>query len=682
MKLPKIKCTILTLAVIALIYEVLTQCVQLYRWEKIDFEVVAREKMQNAISDFDKIFSETDTLFNCVSAFLQHRTPSAPLNSDFFADGIYIISSEKNVTCLKNRFVADTCERQPWMQQALAETKEWGGPVYDSFLGERMLYCKGTIDARRSMIIVYGTRKIYDKLLETGLTRFGLPYIMDCETNFIAHPLDETRSMLELAYDFNDQTLERMSKDVINSRSTNKPYRHINTVTAQKCNEALYSMPTTGWLLGLSVYDGVSLETGEYQTAMRRGYILVIIITVVLLFMLCFILHKSGVYPALFFAMTVSVVTVYNRYPQQSKRQVSTADKFVIEPQTPNSFCKWEPKRIIDMNSLNGFIENYQRESMILYNQTAKVIPTGIYVYNLSFQNSHDISVTGTLWQKYLISDSDYPEPMLQKYHNDEYENAGIFFPGGHVTNMEFVDSVRIIMEGYPAVLYRWNFDIETEQQMSYSKYPFGKNDISLTLWSNDLDDNTVLTPDLEGYKQMYPTDKPGLDNHFHIKGWDIAGSYYSYSMESYLCNFGNPSIYGINTFPEMVYNISISRKFIDILICKIVPLFVVLALLFTILFVRVKTDGFNNIIGCSGLFFVLVLDHINLRENVLSETIMYLEYGYFFAYILLLLITITSFDIAKNGRSYNAWVDTVLKKHFWTLIFGAMSIVTVGFFR
>jgi hypothetical protein len=107
----------------------------------------------------------------------------------------------------------------------------------------------------------------------------------------------------------------------------------------------------------------------------------------------------------------------------------------------------------------------------------------------------------------------------------------------------------------------------------------------------------------------------------------------------------------------------------------------VVLVLLFTILFVRVKSDGFNNIIGCSGLFFVLVLDHINLRESVLSEQIMYLEYCYFLSYILLLLITITSFDISKNGRSYNMWADTVLKKYFWTIIFGAMAIITAVFF-
>lgn len=304
-----------------------------------------------------------------------------------------------------------------------------------------------------------------------------------------------------------------------------------------------------------------------------------------------------------------------------------------------------------------------------------------MYIYSVAFLNSHRIQVTGIFWQKYLTAGSDYPEEMRQKYQYDSYKRKGISFPGSHINTIEQVDSMGARLENQPASLFRWNFDVELEQQLSYSLYPFGKNSISLVMFSNNLDDNTILTPDLESYKQTYPTDKPGLDNHFYIKGWDIAGSYYSYSTESYLCNFGNADIYGINQFQEMAFNISISRKFIDILICKFVPLLVVLVLLFTILFVRVTSDGFNNIIGCSGLFFVLMLDHINLRESVLSEGIMYLEFCYFISYVLLLLITITSFDISQNGKSYNSWVDTVLKKYFWTIIFGAMAVVTVAFF-
>jgi hypothetical protein len=370
-------------------------------------------------------------------------------------------------------------------------------------------------------------------------------------------------------------------------------------------------------------------------------------------------------------AAIVSILFAYNRHPQQSE--------FSIDPQ--QDFNKWDPQRIIDQQSLMGFIDIYQQSSKELYNEYARIIPTGLYIYGLEFIESHKINVTGACWQKYLKTGISYPPGIKEKYNYDSYENKGLFFPGGHVSDMTLTDSLEVLIDNYPAILYRWNFDVEMEQRLSYSLYPFGKNEVKLTLWSTDLDDNTIITPDLESYKQIYPTDKPGLDNHFHIKGWDIFSSYYSYSMDSYLCNFGNSNIYGINQFPELTFNISISRKFIDILICKIVPLTVVLVLLFTILFVRKKDDGFNNIIGCSGLFFVLVLDHINLRETVMSEQIMYLEFCYFFTYILLLLITITSFDIEHRGKTYNMWADTVLKKYFWCIISGAMLAVTTVFF-
>jgi hypothetical protein len=270
---------------------------------------------------------------------------------------------------------------------------------------------------------------------------------------------------------------------------------------------------------------------------------------------------------------------------------------------------------------------------------------------------------------------------MEAGYHTSDYKYKGVFFPAGYDVTQNLTDSVEIVFDGEPMMLYRWSFEIQIEQRLSYSLYPFGKKDVSFFLWSNDFDDNTILTPDLDGYGQIYPSDLPGLDNHFRIKGWDVSATYYSYSMESYLCDFGNSDMYGVNNFPELAYNISVSRKFMDILITKIVPLTVVLILLFTILFVREKSDGFNNIIGCSSLFFVLILDHINFRESILPEHIMYLEFCYFFSYALILLITVTSFDTSKGGNSYNSWVDTFLKRYFWSLISCSMAAVTVAYF-
>ena len=685
----------------ALLLLAISELSRVERLESINFEAAAREKMQETAASFSLLFSEIDTLCAAVVAGLSAGSNPQMLarslqksGKSYFTDGFYIVPQGRgNVVHVTNGCggfsVKNTgSARQEWFWQALKSgDKSWGGPVFSDG-NSRVLYYHVAVSKHLHLIFLYSAQKIYQKLFESGLNRYGLVYMIDSSTHFIAHPLDENRSLLELGQAFHDNVLIGMSRDIINRRSTDKKYRHVNTVTKQLCNELLLDIDKTGWLLGLSVYDGVPLETSQYQQALRSGYIKIAIYCTLLFLLAAGLLKRKEtkktdyvkfiLCPVALLAMMTAIVAVYNRYPQQDSRRAGASG---LDVSGKSVFHKWDPQRIIDYNSLSGFISAYQQESVEQYNQPAQIIPTGVYIYSVAFLNSHRIQVTGIFWQKYLTAGSDYPEEMRQKYQYDSYKRKGISFPGSHINTIEQVDSMGARLENQPASLFRWNFDVELEQQLSYSLYPFGKNSISLVMFSNNLDDNTILTPDLESYKQTYPTDKPGLDNHFYIKGWDIAGSYYSYSTEYYLCNFGNADIYGINQFQEMAFNISISRKFIDILICKFVPLLVVLVLLFTILFVRVTSDGFNNIIGCSGLFFVLMLDHINLRESVLSEGIMYLEFCYFISYVLLLLITITSFDISQNGKSYNSWVDTVLKKYFWTIIFGAMAVVTVAFF-
>jgi hypothetical protein len=57
-------------------------------------------------------------------------------------------------------------------------------------------------------------------------------------------------------------------------------------------------------------------------------------------------------------------------------------------------------------------LDAYQQESMALYNEPTKLIPSGIYLYSIKFIDSHTIKVTGTFWQKYLQPDILYPEAM------------------------------------------------------------------------------------------------------------------------------------------------------------------------------------------------------------------------------------------------------------------------------
>ncbi|MDR2009734.1 MAG: cache domain-containing protein [Bacteroidales bacterium] len=648
--------------------------------------------------------------------FLDSLICNYPIDGLFFAIENNSLSSNSYAFLLLKQsetsmddFFDDQNENQykEWYHKTLDGKQSWWiNPVFNEEFGARITGCcvpfclenkeKGII------IVIYNTTHIYERLQQFGLSRYGLPYIMDSSTVFVAHPLDETRSLGELGYEYYDPVLVRLANDLIIRKKLEDNYIHPNTVTGQFCNEKFASIDETGWFMGLSVYDGCSLESEAYRLSMKRCLIRILLLSALWIIIGIFLVNKWLKKPIrfqyllslIFFGVIVGTISAYNRFPVKNYSINESNSDAIFEQIKINTeeqdflnnnriYNKWAPQRIVDPKSLDNFLERYKQESKKLYDEPVKIIPTGLYIHSVQFANSYEVRVSGTIWQKFLMSGNDIPENIALLYHTDEYTKKGILFPGAQVNEYVQTDSIPILINNCKAVLYRWNFDINIPQQLSYSLFPFGKNEIIFPLWSTDLDDNTVLIPDLSAYKQIYPDICPGLGNHFEINGWDILNTYYSYSMESYLCNFGNTDIYGINRFPELLYNISVSRKFIDSLVCKIIPIAVVLVLLFTILFVRNDADGFNNIIGCSGLFFVLVFDHINLRETVLSEGIMYLEYCYFFTYLLLLLITVTSFQLENNikAKQFLEWTDIILKRYFWSFVFGFIATTTLFVF-
>ncbi len=678
---------------------------------KVKFENIAKEKIALTADLLNNTLSEISLLTESINRYIQktaNRLDRKAIeqlinnqNQRFFFDRLYYITKLNQEYIINEirlegdsiyriRPVAEKINRQ-WLEQNLLDSNyNWTRPIFDSIQRKRVIYKSLPVNITREsdpvyIIAVYTVSQLYQYMQNSGLSKFGVPYIVDSTAHFIAHPLDETRSLISLGQDYTDNTLFELGHDIINKSFCNKQYKHTNTVTGLECNEIIYSLHQMNAYLGVSVYNGETLESADYQDTARRNLIQICIYSLILciaIYLLFGMYYKENRYPGLhlfssitFFLLTISIISIYNRYPQNGDmKSLSTAKKDGMKTE------KWDSLRIVDKETLNRLISTYQSESLILYNERPRVIPTGVYVYDIQFTNSHEIKMSGVIWQKFLKSEVDYPAFLTDKYQDNSYKNKGILFPGARIAGLEVKDSVDIILENHSAILYRWNFDIDIGQKMSYSLYPFGKSEIIIPFWSMDFDDNTLLIPDFDSYKQLYPTNMPGLDSHFTIKGWDMLSSCFSYSYDSYLCSFGNLDMYGINHFPELTFKVSISRKFVDILICKIVPLQVILTLLFTLIFIRKKEDGFNNVIGCSGLFFVLVLDHINLRETVLSEGIMYIEFCYFISYIILLLVTITSFevDITKKQSGYTRMLDCALRNYFWSIISGAMAIISI----
>ena len=152
-----------------------------------------------------------------------------------------------------------------------------------------------------------------------------------------------------------------------------------------------------------------------------------------------------------------------------------------------------------------------------------------------------------------------------------------------------------------------------------------------------------------------------GRDTDLVLENWILEETFFDYKLKQYDTSFGFDSFRPGSIYPELHFNIVLKRKFLNAFILHLIPLVTVASLLFAVLLTLTKNEderelsGFSlgGIIGMiSGLFFVVLLAHIQLRERFAASGIVYIEYYYLLMYILMLLVTLNAFLISSNSGS------------------------------
>ncbi len=134
-----------------------------------------------------------------------------------------------------------------------------------------------------------------------------------------------------------------------------------------------------------------------------------------------------------------------------------------------------------------------------------------------------------------------------------------------------------------------------------------------------------------------------------------------------------------------------LKRKFENAFIIHLMPLFLVATLLFAALLTVTEDEnlsgklGFNTsgFIGASSaLFFVVLLAHIQLREQFSGTGIVYIEYFYIIMYALLVMATANSYLFsvrAKFCSSVILFSDNILVKvAYWPVVFTSLILITL----
>ena len=297
-------------------------------------------------------------------------------------------------------------------------------------------------------------------------------------------------------------------------------------------------------------------------------------------------------------------------------------------------------------------------------------IRTGVFVQSARFVGPYNVTVTGYLWQRFADG-------------RDLERAPGVILPEAESVTLERVASG----DGF----VRWYFVADLRQSFDYASYPIDREHVWIRLWPADFDRAVILVPDFAAYDDMSPEARPGLEEDFVLEGWDCIGTHFSYRANSYGVDFGADDFAAHNDRPELYFNIDLRRKFIGPFVSDLMPMLVVAALLFSILMIQVRKDD-EGLLGfsastvlsyCAGLFFVLIISHVYVREKLAVPQIIYIEWFYFTMYALLLLLSLNAVRFARGRRlRWFGLEDTrLVTLIYWPVTAGILFLVTLATF-
>ncbi len=344
--------------------------------------------------------------------------------------------------------------------------------------------------------------------------------------------------------------------------------------------------------------------------------------------------------------------------------------------------------KIYSSNVLNDF-ENKQVNIAREFNfAPPKFVETGVYLQSVEFEGANNVKISAYVWQRY-----------------NKGEHAGIrrgfVLPEAHTPTIEEVHRslsdpkdpgchTEILAQRDCSELIRWYVTGSLRQAFDYSLYPLDSQQVWLRMWHDSYHDNVVLVPDIDAYVMFNPKGLPGVQEGFVLPGWQLQEAWFSIQSQLFNTNFGDQALHGIQRKPELFYNVSIEREFLNPFVSRIIPAAVISIMMFLIVLISTKTGeaaawlGFTAndvVVGLSALFFVIGLTHTDLRQSLSSSNIMYFEYLYFVIYVMLLYVAISSVAIAKRDLIDGYDENFLTKSLFWPVLSTAIFLVTLGVF-
>ena len=587
--------------------------------------------------------------------------PSLPLYSPFYQKG----ADNKLLQQLSDNYdytiEDDPLSKRPrtfWFHQPLKEGAMWLPPYYGtsakSWIAEYIRPFHSNYDGLSQNgfdgiiflnLSLSGLSKIVSQL---DLAQSGYGFILTSDNTLISYP---------------DQSL--LGKNINQIKSQNSLFNNILTqknkgqisVFTHPINKKecwLFFSPIAGTqdTLGILVWaDELRATQGLSQASLPLDKIASLLCLIALILILsCLFFPNNLIRLGYRFSILISLImfiSLINLWADQlNGKQSFFSENQVFEAVNVNNLLLKNP---------------YLTEESLLskaHIKESKNHEISLNIKNLSMLAPGVIQVIGTLSIDHL---SDLPD------------TPPLFFPLANATEWEKLESTKQTQS--------WKFIADIKQPFNYASFPFDMEEVKIQIKGKGPLANKVITPNFHSYPSMAPKDLPGLSpNKIEVKGWKTEQSYFSYE------------IFEQEKKSLLSFNILIKRNITGPIITHLLPLIMVSCLAFCTLLLWSKTEkkmslwGFSSatvLEQCAALFFILVISHVSLRDELEAKGMIFLEYFYFGTYAQIVFVAIAAIIYTSNISVHilDYREGLIIKMLYWPFYFlFCISITLINF--
>lgn len=647
------------------------------------------QRLSEIMSYAEKLSNELSTASLDSTEMMDYLEEIMKSNPDIFGFGVcyepyeysesrrlfspYWIRPEGKITLQFIEEDYDYTERD-WYTIPLNNGPQWFEPPYFGQVSQIMMaeysvpfYKKEDTDRKNPIGIVfinYSLEDITSAIRKLIIGNAGYGFMLSDGGTLIAHPqadlvLGGEMNIQKLADEWTEPKLLQLFEDL--KVDNNNYIKTTNPYDGKSVRVFMKKIDTGGWRLG-AVFIEEAFETdSEFlnKNIIISSIILTLIILIGCLYYLHFkhfelvaankvvIIFTSSIVIIISFIWSVKLYLPFNIYQQQSSYPLT------------------------DIPGIQRFLHDQDSMRTYYHEPKVQILPTGVQIDHLEFDGSHNIRLSGIIWQRY----------------NDELYKLGIkpelFFPET-APDAEVLEISQLYSkkEGNETVI-GWHFRVEIRKQMEYGLYPVDREIVTLLIDHPKYNYNIQLIPDIGSYKSIITSNLPGVKADIVLPEWVTEQSYFDLKQVKNNSNLGVLSNVNDNYKYQLGFNLVLKRKFLWPALGNIVPLITIIILLFLALISVSKQNpdkkgilfsGFGFLELCAAFLFVAILTHIDLRSNLVVNYIIYMDYFYFHIYLAIITCSIA---VVIFNKDVNRKQLLVVRYLFWPLLMMSMYSFT-----